>query len=242
MKKYLLNWVLIVMGGLALLLAAAEGVLADSITILNPSFEADQPGVGWSSTPAGYYTNPGFSITGWTYNNSVELLQPNMNNSTWFNYPPPDGANVAYLANMGDSYIYQILTATWDPNAVYLLRVEIAGGSPVSVGSSNIVWGLGIAPLGLVFGERLQLPSRDIGTGNFTDVLLIISGQYYTINYSDYAGAPLEIVLGGHNVFFDNIRLEVFPPGTVIIPLPPTLLLLGSGILALVGLKRSGKG
>jgi hypothetical protein len=111
----------------AFLVCAASAVLADTITVLNPSFE-DQVFSTGTGTPYPYGT-----ITDWTATTaSPDGFNGNVSdggafgvyNPTTVSYPGgvPDGVNVAFLQGVANSVsISQTLSATLQANDTYTL-------------------------------------------------------------------------------------------------------------------------
>jgi hypothetical protein len=216
---------------LVLVLATPAAVQGTPLSINNASFETDSPPDGgstpWMDSPyTGLYNR---SITDWTMSGVGQ-------GGTWipivanFFNPAllPDGTHIAHLHT---ATITQILTATLVADADYTLQVSVGHRSTDSSfpgyevalysGSNKLAWDSSLSP-------GLGLWATDTVT-------------YHSTSNSPGIGEPLKIMItaNGDVVDFDKVSLDVVLPSTV--PLPPSLLLLGSGLLGLAGWRRFRK-
>jgi hypothetical protein len=131
-KNYMNIWRLV---PAAILLCAANAVLADTITILNPSFEANV-----LSCSAGPGCNTDNTLADWTGSTTdpVGFVSDILASGVFGAFKPgtgqypagvPDGVNVAYLVTADYSVsISQVLSATLKANDNYTLRVRRYAG------------------------------------------------------------------------------------------------------------------
>jgi hypothetical protein len=199
--------------GLALALVINAPAFATSITINNYSFETPTLSDG-SATTGG--------ISGWTFTaGSGGVWNPT---TTDYFGGAPDGQNVAYVFQ-APATLSQITSASVTPNYQYSLQVY--------VGSDR-----GAAPT-----YTIQLVAKGV-----TDVILATAsgqpptGSFALVNLPTYMatdpnqyGKPLEIRLisSTWRLHFDDVKLD----GTLV-PLPSTVLLLGSGLVGLLAWRR----
>jgi hypothetical protein len=219
---------------LVMVLAAPGAVQGTPLSINNASFETDNPPSGGSTQWYVFSQNSSAyneSITDWT----MSTMSGQGHAGTWIApteaYPQglPDGTHIAHVHT---ATISQILTATLVADADYTLQVSVGyrfwqppfPGYEVALysGSNKLAWDSSLSP-----GRGLWA----------TDTL-----TYHATAESPGLGEPLKIMLtaNGNVVDFDKVSLDVVLPAPV--PLPPTLLLLGSGLLGLAGWRRFRKG
>jgi len=210
MKKPSLLVILLVAGAFSLIIQGPAS--ATLITINNYSFES--PTLADGAATLG-------SIPDWT----IVTGNAGVWNPTAANYPGgvPDGNNVAYLSQPSTT-ISQTTAATVTGSYQYFLQVYVGSdtGTPptytiqlVAAGSPDVV---------------LAQASGQPTTGSFTPVTLT-----YTATDPSQYGKPIKINLESSTwrLHFDDVTLN-----GIAVPLPSTLLLLGSGLLGLWGLGR----
>jgi hypothetical protein len=229
MPKFPVRWLVGAWAMVALLLLLSGPALAVPITLINPSFE-DVSGElgGWSSSTTDQ-TKRGIYPAAGIYGNP--------------NYTSPDGSKVALVNRGGD--LFQNVLVPITPGTTYILKVYV--GHPGVPPDPN-VWP---QPTPLPFAYWVQLRSY----GTVSDVLASISGSNeppwpygydpgigqfglltlsYTANDS-YTNEYLQIVLMATQdsfwVNYDMVTLDA-------VPVPPTVWLLGSGLLGLWGIRR----
>ncbi|MCK9374877.1 MAG: PEP-CTERM sorting domain-containing protein [Syntrophobacterales bacterium] len=198
----------------ALTFVVAGTALATSITIDNYSFETPTLADGAATTG---------SISGWT-------LSPSGGGGVWnptiADYPGgvPDGSNVAYVFQAAET-ISQITSATVTPNYKYSLQVYV-GNDKIPVGDYTIQL-VAHGATDVVLASATGTPP----TGYFD----LVDVPSYTATDPDQYGKPIEIKLlsSSWRLHFDDVQLD----GTTV-PLPSTMLLLGSGLVGLGLLRR----
>ena len=196
------------------------GARADSVTIVNPSFETTN-----TLTPncAGTGCAYNFSIPDWTIggiNASAGSFQPG-SSSIYFNTALPDGSIVAFI-NTGS--ISQTLTGiSLLANSVYTLSVD--------VGRRNDVAGVNYS-LNLLDGSNVFC-STPAGSNNSS----IAAGTFADITLTCATGATvpggflgIELTGDGRQINFDNVQLDV-TSSTVSTPEPSVLALTFVGLL-----------
>jgi HpiC1 cyclase len=215
MKKIRHAWIGCIIGVLSMVLFAQGIAWGTPLTILNPSFEAP-------TLSAGGYN---FVISDWVQSGVSGVWYPA---AGYFNVLPPDGNQVAYENDAG-TVISQQLAATLLPNATYTLKVDLGSrldAYPFPAGTSVALY----AGSNLLASDNTIVPQA----GNWTTDTVIFTSSADTIGL----GENLKIVLtsNGTQADFDNVRLDVTS-----VPVPPSALLLGSGLLGLVGLRKFRK-
>lgn len=230
MHKFPMRWLVGALSIVALLLLLSGPVLAVSISIINHSFE-DVSGDG---------------LGGWSSYTIDESNRGIVASETLYGYPDytsPDGGKAAYVKFGGDLYQRVGAIVPITSNTTYILKVYV--GHP---GLRNPAPEPGGPPPDPLFGYSVQL--RSWGTTN--DVLASSSSYGYdpgksyfgmvTLSYTgeqNHINQFLEIALmANQNSFivnFDNVTLDA-------VPVPPTVWLLGSGLLGLAGWRKLRKG
>ncbi len=191
---------------------------ADSITVLNPSFET----LPSSGLPNGCGAGCSYSvdqIPGWSEDggNSGQF-QPGSSsgNFSYFNYIP-DGVTVAYT-NGGN--IYQTVGATTVAGTTYTLTVDIGqrnDGYCCTAYAALYDDGTGYTATGAI----PPVGGWSVYTASFT---ALTSGDAITINLGD----------AGPQGDFDNVTLTA----TSATPEPGNIVLLGTGLLGVAGALR----
>ncbi len=169
-------------------------------------------------------------IPGWTLTGvSGGVWNINANPSGYFPADAaPEGNQIGFLAGTygtGPSSFSQVLSATLANNTLYTLTGEVGHPSDQVNGSFDAV-----ITVELLAGTNVLASMNPIGPqGSFAPFTLTFNS-----GVSAYAGLPLQIVLSSNQPQsdFDNLALD----GSAV-PLPPTVLLLASGLLGL-GLMR----
>jgi len=194
------------------------GARADSVTILNSSFETTN-----TLTPncAGTGCAFNFAIPDWNNINSSTAagsFQPG-SNTLYFTSPLPDGNIVAFI-NSGA--ITQTLGVSLLPNSVYTLSVDV--GRRIDVIAANY-------SLNLLDGSNVFCTSGSTSNGS------IPSGTFQDITLTCATGATvpggflgIELTGDGRQIDFDNVQLDV-TTGTVSTPEPGALALTFVGLL-----------
>ncbi len=188
------------------LLIAAQASYAGSINVINPGFETD------------LLVNGDFtinSITGWTANNGGNggVYNPDDNNylgasNTSSSFTSAFGQNVAYSNGRP---IEQTLSATFIPNSVYKLSVDVGHRLDVAFPSTG-------ASIQLLAGTKVIASSVTPvpASGTFTTVTATYNPKRVNRNgaYNQYSGQPLKIRLVSNDgntftgqVNWDNVKL-----------------------------------
>lgn len=214
----------------ALILVLAFGcssAFADSITVQNPSFEIPILNLGNAPGQTGNATGTWISYSpGWP--GSVDMgAGEYLPSNTSLPTGATDGQDVLWI-NSG--YVSQTLTATLQNNSTYTLQVDVAQRTDVPVIDYYIYLMAGNT---IIAADNNSL-HPDPGTW-------LTSTITYTSGANDpLAGQALSIVLGVNTwqTDFDNVRLADPPAGSVGVPEPSSLLLMGFGLLPLVRRRR----
>lgn len=204
---------------LGLLIVAQPKALATLISVENSSFE------DYSVTDNTWTTGGlGLNGLGWATSASGEDLVGVWNPlDSHFDGAIPDGQNVAYSHGYNLS---QTLTESLTANMTYTLEVDIG----------YAIYGSG-PPFG---GYTIQLLAGGNLLAEDSNSLVPDKGDFITstVIFNAIAGNPhlgqalqIKLLSGGQETIFDDVRLSS-------VPIPPAVLLFGSGLIALVGLKR----
>jgi hypothetical protein len=190
---------------MGLLIVLKAPATAAPINIINPSFE----------DPSVPHTTWIYDISGWTQSSGT--TQGTWNPDTWFHVP--DGQQIAFLQQ--GSYIYQTLTATIEANTLYDLQAYFAKTADwedvhytlqLIAAEDNYV-------LDQITGQPAYISFQQVG---FT---------YWSTN--QYIGDHLQIKIlsDAMELDVDNVTLDKYidPP----VPIPSTLILLGTGIASM---------
>jgi hypothetical protein len=206
----------------ACVLIMAGPTLAGNILILNPSFEDNVLSDGGvSSAATNWITGNGGA---WNPTDGWPTGQP---------YIPPGGDNVVWV---NDGSLYQDLAAILTGNTTYTLKSYV-GHHPAYFDPTGMpAYAVQLLAYDSVSGSEhllTQISGQDPGWANW--------GQFeatYTAAVGDpYLGETLRVrLIGNTQVNFDVVSLDA-----TAVPLPPGLLLLGSGLLGLAGWRRFRK-
>jgi hypothetical protein len=194
------------------------GARADSVTILNPSFETTNT---LSPNCAGTGCAFNFAIPDWnniSSSTAAGSFQPG-SNTLYFTSPLPDGNIVAFI-NSGA--ITQTLGVSLLPNSVYTLSVDV--GRRFDVIAAN--YSLNLLDGSNVFCTSGSNTNGSITAGTFADI---------TLTCATGATVPggflgIELTGDGRQIDFDNVQLDV-TTGTVSTPEPSVLALTFVGLL-----------
>jgi hypothetical protein len=139
----------------------------------------------------------------------------------FFDLPLPDGSQTAYSNGGGLS---QQLSDTLQNNTTYTLSVEVGKRHDIAWSAYSVALYAGSTLLGVE-------SSLDPLAGTFDTSVV----TYASLASDPLAGEALRIVLfgAGPQVNFDNVRLDATPAGQPV-PEPGTLLLVGSGVAAMI--------
>jgi hypothetical protein len=206
MTKFLHSGKLWMMGILLLIAVTAAPALAGTITITNPSFEAD------------FLTNGdwNYSVAGWILSGSGGTWNP----GGYYPGSVPNGANVAWTQ---DASLSQTLSDIIQAGYHYTLAAYVGKFSTAAVNYY-------IQLVAEESGAILASATGDASTLIFNQ----ISAEFTATN--QYLGQHLKVVIGNHELTetdFDSITLT-----SSAVPLPSTLILLGSSLLGLMGWRR----
>lgn len=197
--------------GLLLLMAAAPLSASTENLIINGSFESVPLASGkWT-------TLYGTSLTGWTAGAKGIEVRNNVSGTA------SDGNNFVELDTSANSSMWQTINVAAGVN--YLLSFDFCQRLGVS-GSDEMQVFLydGAAPSGsAIWSTTLKTDVQKPWT-TFSDYVTAASGQMTLV----FAAA------GGSNSYglsLDNVKMST-------VPLPPAVLLLGSGLLGLLGFRR----
>jgi hypothetical protein len=213
MKKIRLARLWCIIGILSMVFFAQGVAWGTPVTVLNPSFEDPPLSYGtWNTT-----------ISNWDQSGVSGVWYPFLP-SAYFYVLPPDGNQVAY-GNDG-AVISQTLAATLVANATYTLKVDLGNridGYPFPPGTTVALY----AGINLLASDSPSAPP--LGYWQTDTVTFTSNGS--TPGIGD--NLIIKFTSNGAQADFDNVRLDVTS-----VPVPPTVLLLGSGLLGLAGLRR----
>ena len=203
----------------ACVLVMAGPTVAGNIEILNPSFETDSLR---DDSFISYATN-------WIVGNAGVVNHLDSWQYTW-TYGAPDGNNVAWV---NGGRLYQDLAATLTVNTTYTLKSYV-GHHPEFFTSGMPDYTVQLLAVdGTTEHVLTQITGKDPGQGNFE----LYGATYFAAAGDPYLGKTLRVNLFGNTqVNFDLVSLDA-----TAVPLPPGLLLLGSGLLGLAGWRRFRK-
>jgi hypothetical protein len=203
---------------------AAIGTLhagAAPITVVNPSFEIDSPGLyltgptGWSGSASGVTANGGVGNYMLSTTAGTQYLEGNTNYApfTW-----SVSQTTGYTASLGDTFT---------------LTVGLGELSGQTQTSSNFAGRVALLIDGTIVAENTAADSDTPVPGGFADATIT-----YTATSND-AGGPvgIELLLNTplSGADFDNVRLNVDPAAT---PEPSTWAMMLAGLVSLIGLGR----
>ena len=186
------------------------GAWADSVTIVNPSFESTfNLGSTGCGTGCAYNFDapPGWTIPLGVQNPSLGSFEPcglqpcgtPASNSLYFNSKLPDGFIVAFINN---GAIAQTLGVSVLPDATYTLSVEVGRRNDIT----GVNYSLNLLDGSNILGSCTQSGSNaSIQAGTFADITLTC-----TTGSSVPAGLlGIELTGSGTQVDFDNVQLNV---------------------------------
>ena len=192
-----------------ILLVGAGVVHAESITIVNPSFETPviDPPVG------GIGTSPDPWVNGGPFSGGYYTLDPLGPFSGWTAPPPDGGVQVMMLGNVGHGNS-QFLAATLEANTTYTLQMDVSvreSHVPL-VGDMNIGYG---AP----HGDGSDSLNENLLATATSSLPLPGTGEWVLWEKTFETGAsPLGLgevlrvdLLGGYRLLYDNVRLDATP-------------------------------
>jgi hypothetical protein len=144
---------------------------------------------------------------------------------------PPDASQQALWAIEQQTYLYQTLSATLEPGMRYVLQVDTGDRADLQFPDGvQIRLGYGSTPgKKLLAAESVLNPLPPDGGWTTWQSVFVTEDDPLGV------GQPLriELVTGGHQALFDNVRLQAIP-----IPEPSALVL---SVLALAGLVWHGR-
>ena len=228
------------MSALVMVLTAVTAAHAKSITVLNHSFEAPFVPMDGNSLTTGFGDDfLGGAPPDWSVFNSIpnsygvltRVLDSFFHDKVTATPDPSDNEQL-HWANRPDSFIYQILPATLLENTTYTLTVDL--GQRTDSGFENgtqIRLGYGAAPGVSILTPQLAMAFIPPDGGWVTWESVFQTGPT-----PSGLGEPLriELISGGQEALFDNVRLEAIAIGE-----PSTFALSALGLFGICLLCRS---
>lgn len=213
----------------AVLLGGPAATFAVTVAVANHSFEAD-------GVADGNFTV--FGATNWGVNGGFNggIIDRNGSPFDGLVDVTPDAADSEQLAWSNGDDFYQTLAVLLAANTKYTLTVDVSVQSGLPFPTTELRLGAGS-----VFGSNLLTPTVVSNTTPFngagaSDGWEIWVSTFTTGPAPSGLGDPLriELVSGGIQSLFDNVRLEADSLGAAI-PEPTTMLAVGLGITGLGG-------
>jgi len=197
------------------------GAFASPVTVENWSFESSS---GTQYSDPAYGTWYMGDIAGWEHSGDAVwgVWAPT---GSWYTMDVPDGDSIGFLH---EGSIRQTTNHLIEAKNKFTLSLDIGNRSDFAFPeySVNLKAGNTILASGSV------LP----GEGLFSSLTLSYTALEGDLNIGSFLG--IEIVSGGAQLNFDNVRLSNDITHTNAVPEPTTMLLLGTGLLGLAGFGR----
>ena len=208
----------------------SAAAFATPIAVTSYSFDVGVPQDGNPATQADGDDYVGALPTGWTGPGGVLTTRPN----SYFDdklADSPDLTDTDENAWSNGGTFAQVLSATLQANSVYTLTVDV--GDRTDTPFPAVTLGLGT---GNTNGQNMLTPSTTVNPAPADGGWATWTSTFTTGAAPAGLGQPLriELVSGGIQAQFDNVRLDVVPE-------PTAAALLAGGALAVLGRRRRAR-